>query len=221
MKLLLLMAVIFLIKGKDDYEQLINEKVTEQYCNDVISNLTSLIDKVYIYTDFIKAPKQPVGYENYIPKVDLIKELNSINTKDRTFYDFYRDTQNILGKARDGHLYLSAYETPNYFDLYNYYFCIPFKYKINEIFNSENKVEDTFLTIESITKCQKGYSNETINKIKDLNGKKIIKINNISPYEYLEEMGKKYYILHSPQARYITISSYIHILKFIHLKKMN
>ena len=105
MKFLLFMAIIFLIKGQYDYERLINEKVTENYCNDVITNLTSIIDKVYIYSDFIKEPKQPVGYGNYIPKVDLIKELNRINKKDRTFYDFYRDILNILGKTRDGHLY--------------------------------------------------------------------------------------------------------------------
>ena len=206
------MILIILIKGQDDYEKLINEKVSEDYCTEVITNFTSIIDKTYIYSDFIKAPKQPVGYENYIPKVDLIKELNSINKINRTFYDFYRDILNILRKTRDGHFYFSAYVTPQNFNLDNYYFCIPFKYKIIEILNDEKKVEDTFLSIESITKCQKGYSDKLINKIKDLNGKKIITINNISPYEYLEEMGKKYFVLHSPQARYITISSFIHNL---------
>ena len=43
MKFVLLMTLFLLIKGQiegsDEYEELINEKVSEQYCNDVITNL--------------------------------------------------------------------------------------------------------------------------------------------------------------------------------------
>ena len=226
MKVLLFISLIILIKGQEEYEEneeeeyneheeyerLISEKVSEKYCNDVISNLTSILDDAYIYLDFIKAPKQPAGYDNYIPKVDLIKELNDINKKDRYFYDFYRDIKKVLEKTRDGRLYFSAFTTPNNYSLEEYYFCIPFKYTIKEIFNKENKVNDTFLTIESVNSCKNGYSNETIEKIEKLEGKKINKINDISPYEYLEEMGKKFDVAHSPQARYIIIISHIHNL---------
>ena len=216
MKCVLLMILFLLIKGQiedyDEYEELINEKVSEKYCNDVITNLSTVIDELYIYSDFIKAPRQPEGYDNYIPKVDLVKELNAINKKDRYFFDFYRDIKNVLEKTRDGHFSFSASKTPNNLDLYYHYFCIPFRYKIKEIFNEENILNDTYLTIESREQCQDDYSKEIIEKIGKLEGKKITKINNKSPYEYLDEMGTKYNSVHSPQARYILISLNIHNL---------
>ena len=216
MKCVLLMILFLLIKGQiedyDEYEELINEKVSEEYCNDVITNLSTVIDELYIYSDFIKAPRQPEGYDNYIPKVDLVKELNAINKKDRYFFDFYRDIKNVLEKTRDGHFSFGASRTPNNLDLYYHYFCIPFRYKIKEIFNEENILNDTYLTIESREQCQDDYSKEIIEKIGKLEGKKITKINNKSPYEYLDEMGTKYNSVHSPQARYILISLNIHNL---------
>ena len=216
MKCVLLMILFLLIKGQiedyDEYEELINEKVSEEYCNDVITNLSTVIDELYIYSDFIKAPRQPEGYDNYIPKVDLVKELNAINKKDRYFFDFYRDIKNVLEKTRDGHFSFGASKTPNNLDLYYHYFCIPFRYKIKEIFNEENILNDTYLTIESREQCQDDYSKEIIEKIGKLEGKKITKINNKSPYEYLDEMGTKYNSVHSPQARYILISLNIHNL---------
>ena len=216
MKCVLLMILFLLIKGQiedyDEYEELINEKVSEKYCNDVITNLSTVIDELYIYSDFIKAPRQPEGYDNYIPKVDLVKELNAINKNDRYFFDFYRDIKNVLEKTRDGHFSFGASRTPNNLDLYYHYFCIPFRYKIKEIFNEENILNDTYLTIESREQCQDDYSKEIIEKIGKLEGKKITKINNKSPYEYLDEMGTKYNSVHSPQARYILISLNIHNL---------
>ena len=202
---ILFFIVIRAKEGEDDYEEIINKKVSQEYCNYVINNLTSILDEAYVYSDFFKAPKQPVGYDNYIPKVDLIKELNKIEKNNRTFYEFYRDIKNVLDKTRDGHLSFFADS------LYDYYFCIPFKYRIEEN-NTEKENNDPFLTIESIDICKEGYSNEILNKIQELEGKKIISINNLSPYDYLEEMGKKFDVAHSPQARYIYIVSYLHFL---------
>jgi len=203
MKYVLFIILSLLIKGEleiyDNYEELVNEKVSEEYCNNVISNLATVIDELYIYSDFIKAPKQPEGYEDYIPIVDLVKELNAINKKDRYFYDFYRDVRSVLEKTRDGHFSFTASNTPNGSDLYYHYFCIPFRYKIKEIFNEENIVNDAYLTIESRESCRDGYSEEIIEKIGNLEGKKINKINNKSPYEYLDEMGLKFDSVHSPR----------------------
>ena len=36
-----------------------------------------------------------------------------------------------------------------------------------------------------------------------MQGKKILKINGLDPYEYFEEMSKKGYITHSPQGNFI------------------
>ena len=113
MKIILFILLISLIKGQDPYETLISEKVSEEYCNQVINNMTSILKEGYVYLDFLKAPKQPKGYDDYFPKVDLIAELNAINKTDRYFYEFYRDIEKVLEKTRDGHFYIFAKKTPN------------------------------------------------------------------------------------------------------------
>ena len=61
MKMIAFFLLIGLIYGEDPYEKLINEKVTEQYCKDVIGNMTSIINNGYVYSDFLKSPKKPDG----------------------------------------------------------------------------------------------------------------------------------------------------------------
>ena len=51
MKYVLFIILSLLIKGEleiyDNYEELVNEKVSEEYCNNVISNLATVIDELY------------------------------------------------------------------------------------------------------------------------------------------------------------------------------
>ena len=213
MKKFFFIILIGLIFGQDLYEDLIKEKVSEEYCNNVIGNITGILREGYVYLDFLKAPKQPKGKEDYIEKVDLISELNEIDRTNRTFYDFYADIQNVLNKARDGHLTIITSETPNKIPFGNYYFCLPFYYYVKEIFDEKNNVNETFLTIylynDNQSSCVNHYSNETIERLKKLNGTKILKINGLDPYKYLEEMGKKGLLAHSSQCRYILIYNII------------
>ena len=48
MKILLLALLISLISCQDDFEQIISEQVSEEYCNNVIGNLTALIKEGYV-----------------------------------------------------------------------------------------------------------------------------------------------------------------------------
>lgn len=171
MKLLYTILLIGIILGQDLYEQLIQEKVSEQYCKDLIGNISSILKEGYVYLDFIKSPIQPKGHEDYIPTVDLIKELNEINTTNRTFYDFYREVEEILEKSRDGHLSFYSKKTPNNFDLASTYFCIPFTYYVHEIFDENQEVKEVYLSIEPIDSCKEGFSEEVINRINNLKGK--------------------------------------------------
>ena len=208
MKILLLVLLISFISSQDDYEKIISEEVSEEYCNNVIGNLTALINEGYVFLDFLKAPKQPKP--NYFNKMDLIKELEDINTINRTFYDFYRDIQRIIGNTEDGHFAVYSLETPNNISLYDNYFCIPFYYYIKEVFDDDNiTVNDTYLTIEQLSSCQNNYSNETLTKIKELSGQKIISINDLDPFEYLEKMERNVISPHSPQCKYVFSLEYI------------
>ena len=203
MEKILLIILLGLIIGNEEFDQLLAEKVSEEYCSDVISNLTALLNDGYVFLDFLKAPIQPNGKEDYIIKVDLISELNKINKTDRAFYDFYADIQNVLNKARDGHLSVTVSETPNHFPLDTYHFCLPFYYTIQEIFDESKKVINKYLTIES-SYCMFCTCDEAmIKKTVSLRGKKILSINSLDPYEYFEEMSKKGYITHSSQGKFI------------------
>ena len=205
MKKILFIILLGLIIANEKYEELLNETVSEEYCNSVITNLTALLNDGYVFLDFLKAPIQPKGKEEeeYVIKVDLIAELNKINKKDRSFYDFYTDIQRVLNKARDGHLSVIISETPNKFPLDTYHFCLPFYYKIEEIFDDNYKVTDKYLTIQSNFGFFCDCTQEMTMKTMALTGKKILTINGLDPYVYFEEMSKKGYTTHSPQCNYI------------------
>ena len=207
MKKVLLIILFSLIAGQNHSADLFNQTVSEEYCYNVIGNMTALIKEGYVYLDFLKAPKQPQGKEGYIPKVDLIEELENINKTNRTFFDFYADIQNVLSKTRDGHFGITVNEMS---DLYFHFYCLPFYVYVKEVLDENNRTNDTYLTIEENTEfCSEGYSEETLNKTKELNGKKILQINGMEPYSYLEEMSKKGNVVHSPQCRYILTYNYL------------
>ena len=202
---LLILFLISLILCQDYYEELMNEKVSEEYCNNVIGNITALINEGYVYLDFYKAPKQPKP--NYFPKMNLIEEINSINRTNRTFYEFYGDILDIIGNTGDGHLSFSSEITPNNFPLYSYYFCIPFYYYVKKGFNKDNiTLNDIYLTIDLFegNYCRDHYPNETFSEIKKLAGKKIISINNLNPFDYIEKITKNVISPHSKQGKYIS-----------------
>ena len=221
MKILLLALLISLISCQDDFEQIISEQVSEEYCNNVIGNLTALIKEGYVYLDFLKAPKQPKP--NYFNKMDLIQELEDINTTNRSFYEFYGDIVRIIGNTEDGHFAVYSLETPNKTKLTDYYFCIPFYYYVKEVFDDDNiTIKDTYLTIDPLPNyCQSKYSNETLTKINELSGLKIISINGLDPFEYLEKIGRNVASPHSPQCKYIDSLDYTmqHSLIFYPHKK--
>ena len=221
MKILLLALLISLISVQDDFETIISEQVSEEYCNNVIGNLTALIKEGYVYSDFLKAPKQPKP--NYFNKMDLIQELEDINTTNRSFYDFYGDIVRIIGNTEDGHFAVYSLETPNKTKLTDYYFCIPFYYYVKEVFDDDNiTIKDTYLTIDPLSNyCQSKYSNETLTKINELSRQKIISINGLDPFEYLEKIGRNVASPHSPQCKYIDSLDYTmqHSLIFYPHKK--
>ena len=89
---LIFLIIPVLSQYEDIYEELINAEAPEEYCTEVIGNITKLLEEGYIFLDFYKSPIKPKGEESYnIDSIDLIQKLEAIPTKDRKFYDFFRD----------------------------------------------------------------------------------------------------------------------------------
>ena len=206
LKLTIIIFIIYIITGQNDqdlYERIISEKVSEEYCQNVITNITALIEEGYVYSDFLKAPKQPEGYINYTTKVDLISEFNKIEKKNRTFYDFYRDINSVTKKTNDRHLDFLALFSPNESNLFVSRFCIPFDYSVVTI-NNSNHIE-AYMTIVLRDVCKENYTSDILKRIKDLSEKKkkIIEINKMNPYEYFDKFYPKG--IRSTQAKYISL----------------
>ena len=196
---ILLLVFLIPIKAQDDYERLIAETVTEEYCNIVISNLTTALDEIYVYTDYLKGPIQQEGYQVYDDQIDIIGELNKIEKKNRKFYDFYRDILKTLAKTKDGHLAFFRDLSPNNISLFWNVFCVPFRYYV------EDNGTEPYLSINftSTSKCVQSFSDDVNDKIRKVSGKKIKSINGLDPFEYIESISLIFDRYHSPQARYV------------------
>ena len=96
-----------------NYQKLIEETVTEEYCTEVINNIVGLLKEGYVYLDFYKSPIKQKADESYsIEALDLVKELEDIPKKNRKFYDFVRDIRKIIRKTGDGHLSFVPEKSP-------------------------------------------------------------------------------------------------------------
>ena len=70
------------------------------------NNLSSFLKDYYAFYEIAKNPPQPDFDPNYHNKVDLGKELEKLETKNRDFYSFYQDLLKIITKTQDLHFSL-------------------------------------------------------------------------------------------------------------------
>ena len=220
--LIVLISSIFASETDDTYEKLINETVSEEYCNAVISNITKLIKELYIYSDFYKSPISPKADEIYtIEPVDLIKELEAIPTKDRKFYEFIRDIYKIQRKTRDGHLGFLCTKSPSGISLQRNLFMIPYSFDVADEFDDEGNRNDTYLFIKN--PYSRTSTQNVLNDLDDVDdnfilpfikkrtltddnsyyNKKIISINGENPFEFIANFYGDFKTYHSSQANYV------------------
>ena len=124
-------VILKIQKLTEDYNSLFHD-VTEEYCTNIKNNIKGIMEDVYIYLDYAKNPKQPAGFPNYFKKVDFTTALDNIQTKNRKFYDFYRDIKELLGKYQDYHLDIRCLRSSQGISLSNSYAFLPFLFYIKE-----------------------------------------------------------------------------------------
>jgi len=128
---LIIFVSLILVKnessGPIDLSQLYKE-VDSTYMNNIISNLTSLLEG-YVYLDIVKNPPNSKHQ-----KINLIEELKKINTtSNKPFYNFFREIRRVIGSVKDVHLALMPLQN----QALNYTACIPFSFEIKTDENNE------------------------------------------------------------------------------------
>ncbi len=161
-----------------------NISYTQEDYDIIIENLINLFNEYYVYLDISKNPPSP-----YNP-VDLIYELQSINTKDITFYEFYLQLFSIFPKLQDEHIqiFLKRVKELEYVS--------PVIYYIKTI-NNKN-----YLYLKIIEIASYFYNKDLLNEInKNLNNS-IKDINGKEPFEFIQSFGR-YQKVKSEHAQFI------------------
>ena len=157
-----------------------NVPIKEENCKIAIENLKILFQQGYIYTDIKKNPPN----KDYFETVDIIKELDNIPTKERKYYDFFRDIKRILGKIKDGHLNIAAYKSPNDFELQKMTMCLPFEFYIK----GDNRT-DAKLYIKKYDECFDYFDENVKEFVNKSEGKFLKNINNTEPFTFIQNIN--------------------------------
>ena len=163
----------------------LEEEFSSDNCKYVIGNITEIIKNIYPYEDINKNPPN----KEYYKTIDIISELNKINTENRTFYEFYREIRKVLTNLRDGNIRIFISRTPkSLIDLSNVQFLSQINFKI------ENK-QLFIVLVEAVKRKFSLYLERIIqrninNPIKLINGK--------NPFDFIQNYGFRY--LHNSHA---------------------
>ena len=185
------------------------ETIDETYAKNVISNLTSIIEYGYIYNDIVKNPPEPEGLNNYVHQaVNFTKALNGIETKDRKFYDFYREIREILGTPRDLHFRFYGLNTPSGIKFDKMTACLPLSFYVDKDDKNETKV-----FIKYYSNCADFFSEKIRQYVQEKSENKIPleKINKKDPFDYIQNWGREYEGTKSPHAHFTLIKRVIHL----------
>ena len=165
-------------KQYSDIDELLDEEVTEIYCNKVIKNLQDLFE-IYVYSDIAKNPPN-----NMHDKIDINERLSKISTTNRFFYEFYQDIETIIGVIKDRHLSIVSAKTPKDVPMAQYKAHLPFKFIIG-LSNGKYRI---------FIRENKNFINKFDNSVKTFIDKHInipVKnINNIDPFDYIQNWSK-------------------------------
>ena len=189
--ILFILLLLFISIESNDLESFYTP-INSTYMKNIISNITSIIEG-YAYLDISKNPPNSLH-----EKIDLIKELNDINTAtERPFYEFYRDIRRVVGKLKDVHLMPSS----SFASFDQYMACFPIYFYIN--LDDKNEYQ---LYMKNNSFCRFKYTdNQDINTfINDaINDKiEISSINGEDPFNFIQNFGKEFISLKNDHSHF-------------------
>ncbi|EDR25470.1 hypothetical protein EDI_126730 [Entamoeba dispar SAW760] len=177
-------------------------ETTEKENNDIITGLKYYLE-AYVFKDILKNPPQPSFSNNYYEKVDIDAELNKINTKTTSMYEFYSQIKNLIISTRDGHLGFNVDDKLNKpkSELTNFFYFLPFT------INIDNDKKMYLIPRKSLG----GIPIDVPEEIDDNQNIAVKTINGEDPFNIIREFGKKYMRLKCPHAQFTEARSVISI----------
>ena len=174
--------------------------ISQERCEIIKNSLLNILKEYYAFYEIAKNPPQPDFDPNYHSKVDLGKELEQLETKNRDFYSFYQDLKKIIFKTKDLHFIFDYDNIGNYLDMFNYLF--PIALIISKDDNGKEYIYGAnYIQEEEIKK--KFRNSETIFDIIEKNkNNKIISINGKDPFDFISDFGQNYLNLRSPHGNF-------------------
>ena len=199
-----------------DIEEL-NIDYNETNCKKVIDILVNLVNEIYIYNDITNKPPN----ETYYGSVNLTKEFLEIPTKDRKYYDFFRDIKRVIAKTKDLHFHLEAKNfTEDGIPINNVIACMPIS-----LYVKGNSPESAEMYIQEFEDCLNFYSQDEKDFIKNfikahLN-KPIMYINEESPFDFIQNFPVEFLSLKGKHGTFSLMIDYFNLfpLSFIPLSK--
>ena len=162
-----------------EMDEIIDEKLDKEKCKQII-NLLQTLFKNYIYQDIAQNPPD-IGIPNYHHrKINLIKEIGSIPTENRKFYEFFQEIKLIISEVRDGHIDIFPFETPSGIDFKHYGAYLPFNYVMKK-YKGEIRL---FISIKN--NFIMSYDNYTQEILKSHEEIPIKTINDKDPFDYIQ-----------------------------------
>ena len=160
--------------------------IPQEKCESIKSNISSIIDKYYIYKDIAKKPPEIPNLNNYHHEaIDMIKAIDEISTENQTYLSFYQSVHYVLTSVRDGHLGIRMRKIGN-MDLSSNALILPFKFYI-ETDEKEKPIMKMTIFKEAINSFpNKELIEKYVNDHVDI---PIKSINKTDPYEYIQNLG--------------------------------
>ena len=163
----------------------INKKIDykEDKYKSFIEDLSKTFSDVYTFNDICKNPPQPDFNSNYHNKVDIQKELNEIDLKDITPYEFYRKVRTIISKLKDQHIEMKWKPL----DLDKFNILGPIDYSIKEDEEGNIRIFGECIDEDQLDNFEN--SNQVVEVCIDNTNTPIKSINDMDPFEFVNNFG--------------------------------
>ena len=198
---------INLIKSEKFNLNIFNVGIPDDKAQIILNNIIKLIEEGYVYNDILKNPPNA----EHFWKINLISELKKIETKNRRFFDFYRDIRRITSQSKDVYLNILPKISPNDYVLNNLEMCLPFSFYIK----GDSK-ESTYIFIEINDECFHYYTQEQQQFIISHLDKHLLYINETTPFEFIQNLQLEFNSIHNKQAQFSITLELAHKLSLMH-----